>query len=84
MFFTRRTDNYRPDSIFVSDCLQGFLLLPGRLQVLKGDTLWKIAGDITGDPYRYPELSEQNELADQDQILPGQELLLPEDWTGSL
>ena len=59
---------------------------PERHAVVRGDTLWEIAGDELGDPTRYPEIAEANRgdlqpdgrhLMDPDLILPGWVLELP-------
>lgn len=38
--------------------------------VVQGDTLWDIAENYLGDPYRYPELAHTNEIRDPDTIYP--------------
>ncbi len=57
-----------------------------RHAVVRGDTLWEIAGDELGDPTRYPEIAEVNRgdlqpdgrhLTDADLILPGWVLEIP-------
>ena len=59
---------------------------PERHAVVRGDTLWEIAGDELGDPTRYPEIAEANRgdlqpdgrhLTDADLILPGWVLEIP-------
>ncbi|WP_448071082.1 LysM peptidoglycan-binding domain-containing protein [Georgenia yuyongxinii] len=50
--------------------------------VVRGDTLWKIAETMLGDPLRYPEIAALNTdvLGDEpDFITPGMQLLLPHD-----
>ena len=39
--------------------------------VIKGDTLWQIAKQYLGDPFRYPELAELSRITDPDLIHPG-------------
>ncbi len=39
--------------------------------VVKGDTLWKIAGKYLNDPYRYPELAKLSDIRNPDLIYPG-------------
>ena len=59
---------------------------PERHRVVRGDTLWDIAGEELGDPTRYPEIVEANQgdlqvdgrrLGDPDLIMPGWILELP-------
>ena len=59
---------------------------PERHRVVRGDTLWAIAGDELGDPTRYPEIAEANrgdlqpdgrQLTDPDLILTGWVLEIP-------
>lgn len=80
LLFTSREDNCRPDFSFVYQYLRGFILLPGKLVVEKGDTLAGIAADCTGDPGRYPELAAANDIQDPDRISAGQLLTLPDAW----
>ncbi|WP_324653784.1 LysM peptidoglycan-binding domain-containing protein [Georgenia sp. H159] len=50
--------------------------------VVRGDTLWKIAETMLGDPLRYPEIAALNRdvLGDEpDFITPGMQLFLPSD-----
>lgn len=50
--------------------------------VVRGDTLWKIAETMLGDPLRYPEIAALNTdvLGDEpDFITPGMQLFLPRD-----
>lgn len=42
--------------------------------VRKGDTLWFITEMYLGDPKRYPELAQRNQIVDPDLILPGQQI----------
>lgn len=79
LLFTRKSDNARPYG-FVWSALRGFVPLPGRVVVEKGESLSSIAGACTGDPDRYPELAVCNGLPDADHIEPGQVLILPEPW----
>jgi chemotaxis signal transduction protein/nucleoid-associated protein YgaU len=39
--------------------------------VVKGDTLWDIAGKYLQDPLRYPQLAESSRIRDPDWIYPG-------------
>lgn len=39
--------------------------------VVKGDTLWDIAEEYLGDPFRYPQLAESSHIRDPDWIYPG-------------
>lgn len=50
-----------------------------RYQVVKGDTLYDIAGKMLGDPNRWPEIYNLNKdkIEDPDLIYPGQVLKLP-------
>lgn len=43
-----------------------------------GDSLWKIADSKYGDPDRYPEIAEANDLADPDIIHTGEILTVPD------
>lgn len=58
------------------------------VQVVRGDTLWDLAGTFLGDPFRWPEIREANRDRDMgrgmrftnpDLIYPGWELILPGD-----
>ncbi|HXU45545.1 MAG TPA: peptidoglycan-binding protein LysM [Thermoanaerobaculia bacterium] len=48
-------------------------------EVVKGDTLWKIAKESYGDGNKYPVIFEANRpmLKDPDEIYPGQKLRIP-------
>ncbi len=47
--------------------------------IVEGDTLWDIAQQVYGDPYRWPQLWEQNQyIQDADLIYPGNPLLIPQ------
>lgn len=51
--------------------------------VKKGDSLWALAREITGDGMRWHELAEANpdKHWSQDYIIqPGEELRLPKEW----
>jgi nucleoid-associated protein YgaU len=52
---------------------------PGAVVVVRGDTLWDLAGRHLGDARRWPHLHETNRalVRDPDLIYPGQELALP-------
>ena len=39
--------------------------------VVRGDTLWDIAGNYLGNPFRYPELAELSHIKDPHWIYPG-------------
>jgi nucleoid-associated protein YgaU len=39
--------------------------------VVRGDTLWDIAADYLGDPFRYPELANLSRIKDPHWIYPG-------------
>ena len=39
--------------------------------VVRGDTLWQIAKQQVGDPFRYPELAKLSDIRDPDRIRPG-------------
>ena len=47
--------------------------------VQAGDTLWKIAEENLGDPTRFPEIMDLNNLKRSEPIHPGQRILLPKD-----
>ena len=49
-------------------------------RVQEGDTLWDIAEEKLGDPYRFSELAEFNSLPDANLINTGMELRLPEQY----
>jgi nucleoid-associated protein YgaU len=48
---------------------------PGPLEIIhvvvRGDTLWHIAGKFLGNPFRYPELAALSRIANPDMIYPG-------------
>ncbi len=49
--------------------------------VVKGDSLWKIAEDITGDGNKWHEIANLNPGLDKDYVIqPGQKLNIPLDW----
>ncbi len=39
--------------------------------VIKGDTLWRLAGKYLNNPFRYPELAELSDILNPDLIYPG-------------
>jgi nucleoid-associated protein YgaU len=49
-------------------------------RVVRGDTLWGLAGRRLGDPHRWPEIFAANRdaLADPDRIQPDEELRMPD------
>ncbi|MBI4494030.1 MAG: cellulase family glycosylhydrolase [Chloroflexi bacterium] len=51
----------------------------GRYAIRPGDTLWALAGQLLGNPARWPELFEANQarIADPNRIYPGQNVDLP-------
>ncbi len=54
------------------------------VRVKKGDSLWNIAKDLTGDGARWQELADANpdKKWDKDFVIhPGDELKVPESWT---
>ncbi|MFI3114540.1 MAG: LysM peptidoglycan-binding domain-containing protein [Clostridia bacterium] len=48
--------------------------IPNVYVVQKGDTLWAICKRFLGDPYRYPEIAELNNIKNANLIYPGQEI----------
>jgi len=54
---------------------------PTRYEVVRGNSLWDIAAQRLGDPYRWSEIYELNEdqIDDPDLIHPGMDLRLPDD-----
>jgi len=63
------------------------------VSVVRGDTLWDLAGTFLGDPFRWPEIREANRDRDMGGglrftnphlIYPGWELILPDDAVVSL
>ena len=48
-------------------------------EVVKGETLWALAGRYLGNPYRWPLIYEANssQIQDPDLIEPGQLLIIP-------
>ena len=46
----------------------------------QGDCLYKFATEYTGDGNRYPELAAVNGLENQELLIPGQMLRIPEEW----
>jgi len=48
-----------------------------RYVVREGDTLWRISGQLLGDPLAYARLADLNRIANPDFILPGWELRIP-------
>lgn len=54
-----------------------------EVEVEKGDSLWVIAEDITGDGERWKELADANAnrgWTKDHKIFPGEKLKLPESW----
>ncbi len=51
--------------------------LPGKYTVKEGDTLFLIAQKYYGDGYKYPQLAEENKLADANVLEVGQVLNIP-------
>lgn len=49
----------------------------GRYDVKKGDSLWKIAGNVYGDGYKWQLIAKENNLSDPNQIEVGQKLIVP-------
>ena len=51
--------------------------ITGNVYVVRdGDSLWKIAQECLGDPWRYPEILKANGMT-TDRIFPGQVLVIP-------
>jgi len=50
---------------------------PGKYDVKKGDSLWKIASRVYGDGYKWQLIARENNLSDPDQIEIGQKLMVP-------
>ncbi len=70
----------RPGQQLLLPALPPEHVLPGgTLRVLPGDSLWRIAARIYGDPLSWPEIHAANAttIPDPDRILPGQILVLP-------
>ena len=44
--------------------------------VVKGDTLWHIAGRYVNDPFRYPELTKLSKISNPDLIYPGNKVYI--------
>jgi nucleoid-associated protein YgaU len=49
---------------------------PGMYKVKRGDSLWRIAKRLTGNPLNYHRLASENDIANPDVIFPGQKLLV--------
>ena len=80
MVFTNKGDNYRPSLYEVDEFLKDFTWLPCERRVERGDCLYMLAKEYTGDGNRYPELAAVNEIEDQGLLLPGQTLRIPDEW----
>ena len=80
LLLTNGYSNYRPDLDFAREVLAGFYYLPYKRKVREGETLWSLAESYTGEAGRYPELAVYNGLEDEDRILEGQWLAVPEEW----
>lgn len=80
MVFTNKGDNYRPSLFEVDEFLKDFTLLPCERRVEKGDCLYALAEEYTGDGNRYPELVAVNELPNPELLTPGQMLKIPAEW----
>lgn len=80
MVFTNKGDNYRPSLFETDEFLKDFTWLPCERRVERGDCLYKLAEEYTGDGNRYPELAAVNELEDQGMLMPGQTLKIPDEW----
>ena len=80
LLFTNQGDNYRPSLYEVDEFLKNFTWLPCRRRVEQGDCLYKFATEYTGDGNRYPELAAVNGLENQELLIPGQMLRIPEEW----
>ena len=57
----------------------------GGYQVIKGDSLWRIAGRIYGDPTRWPQIyaANRDRIRDPDLIFPNQQFIIPQDDAGA-
>jgi chemotaxis signal transduction protein len=51
-------------------------ILRGTYRVKKGDTLWDISDQLTGDPYNFVEMARENKIKNPDLIFPAQEIRL--------
>ena len=80
LLFTNKGDNYRPSLFEVDEVLKNFTWLPCERSVKRGDCLYDLAREYTGDGNRYPELAAVNGLEHQGLLLPGQVLRIPEEW----
>ena len=80
LLFTNKGDNYRPSLAEVDDVLKNFTWLPCERKVERGDCLYQLAKEYTGDGIRYPELAAVNGLENQGMLIPGQTLRIPEEW----
>ena len=43
-------------------------------KVVKGDTLWDLAGQYTDNPFKYPQLAKDNKIKDPNRIYPGEQV----------
>ena len=80
LLFTNKGDNYRPSLFEVDEFLKNFTWLPCKRRVKRGDCLYNLAREYTGDGNRYPELAAVNELENPGLLIPGQVLRIPVEW----
>ncbi len=80
MVFTNKGDNYRPSLFEVDEFLTDFTWMPCERRVERGDCLYTLAEEYTGDGNRYPELMAVNEIENPELLIPGQMLKIPREW----
>lgn len=84
-FFTRRETNIHPSRAFMELVESGFYPLEGgeeSYMLEKGDKLWTLAKERTGDARNWKMLAALNGIEDPDTVYAGDTLLVPrkEEW----